>query len=58
VVEYYIAYTPLYLILSFSECSTKTRSGSKVGDVRPVPPRAFAYSEKECFCPINIYKEA
>lgn len=47
----------LFYLYFNAERSTKTRSGIKSSDVRPVPPRAFAATEKKNFCPVFVYKE-
>ncbi|XP_052068999.1 uncharacterized protein LOC127708190 [Mytilus californianus] len=43
--------------LEFNERSTKTRSGEKVGDYRPVQPKVFEELHAGEKCPIHIYKE-
>ncbi|XP_076075713.1 uncharacterized protein KIAA1958-like [Mytilus galloprovincialis] len=43
--------------LEFNERSTKTRSGGKVGDYRPVQPKVFEEPKAGEKCPIHIYKE-
>ncbi|VDI55594.1 Hypothetical predicted protein [Mytilus galloprovincialis] len=43
--------------LEFNERSTKTRSGGKVEDYRPVQPKVFEEPKAGEKCPIYIYKE-
>ncbi|VDI42032.1 Hypothetical predicted protein [Mytilus galloprovincialis] len=43
--------------LEFNERSSKTRSGKKVGDYRPVQPKVFEEPKAGEKCPIHIYKE-